>query len=114
MEGEKRPWGSYRVLLDEEYCKVKKISILPGQSISYQYHKKRLEDWIIVQGSGKVRLDSDEFSVGPGDKIHIPKLLMHSIQNTEKQMPLVFIEVQTGDYFGEDDIVRIEDMYGRS
>ena len=112
MEKEDRPWGSYQILLDEKDCKVKKISVSPMQNLSYQYHHKRDEDWIVIKGFGEVRLDSDKIKVGPGSKVHIPAMAKHSIRSTG-EAPLVFIEVQTGEYFGEDDIVRLEDSYGR-
>lgn len=114
MKKSHRPWGSYRVLLDEDSCKVKKICVNPGECLSYQYHHKRSEDWIITKGSGIMRLDDDEFAVKVGSVIHIPKLSRHSIKNTEESELLEFVEVQTGEYFGEDDIVRLEDRYGRA
>tara|TARA_Y100001938_G_C8095714_1_gene437994 strand:- start:1200 stop:1541 length:342 start_codon:yes stop_codon:yes gene_type:complete len=107
-----RPWGKYEILLSEKNCKVKKISVNPGAALSYQYHLKRAEDWVIVQGHGIVTIDEDVFNVGPGSSIHIPLLSKHRMKNTS-DCELVFIEVQTGEYFGEDDIVRIEDNYGR-
>ena len=113
-EKTKRPWGTYEVLLDDTNCKVKKISIEPGQSPSYQYHHKRSEDWIVIEGKGRVRLDLEEFEIGPGDRVHIPALSRHAIQNIDSDKNLVFIEIQTGTYFGEDDIVRLEDRYGRA
>ena len=114
MEKKDRPWGSYEVLLDDVNCKVKKIIIKPQQSPSYQYHHKRSEDWVIVSGVGKVRLDEREFTVSAGDRVHVPVLSKHAIQNTENEQDLVFIEIQTGSYFGEDDIIRLEDKYGRT
>ena len=114
MEKTERPWGTYEVLLDDDNCKVKKISVKPGESPSYQYHHKRAEDWIIIQGKGVVRLGGTKFEVFPGRSVHVPVLVKHSIKNTCQEEMLVFIEVQTGDYFGEDDIVRLEDKYGRA
>lgn len=114
MEKTERPWGNYEVLLNDDNCKVKKISVKPGENLSYQYHHKRTEDWIVIQGKGVVRLDTEEFEVFPGKVAHIPVLAKHSISNTGQEEMLVFIEVQTGDYFGEDDIVRLEDKYGRA
>ena len=107
-----RPWGKYEILLSEKNYKVKKISVIPGGSLSYQYHLKRAEDWVIVQGKGRVTVDDNTFELEVGDSIHIPTLAKHRIQNTA-DCELVFIEVQTGEYFGEDDIVRLEDSYGR-
>jgi len=109
---ETRPWGKFENLLDNELCKVKQIIIKPGQSPSYQYHHKREEHWIIVQGHGELILDDKLYTVKAGDAIHIPLLAKHQIKNTDSQ-DLIFIEVQLGEYFGEDDIVRLKDSYGR-
>ena len=114
MKKEKRPWGFYQILLEEKYCKVKKISVSPGHCLSYQYHKERTEDWIVILGEGRVKLDTEEYGVSPGSKVHIPRMMKHTIENTGKKDQLVFIEVQTGKYFGEDNIVRLDDRYGRS
>ena len=68
----------------------------------------------MIEGKGRVRLDLEEFEIGPGDRVHIPMLSKHAIQNINNDKNLVFIEIQTGTYFGEDDIVRLEDRYGRA
>lgn len=109
---EHRPWGTYTVLLDATDCKVKSITIKPGESPSYQYHFKRREHWIIVQGNGTLILNDVQRDVNTGDCIFVEKLDKHKIINTGIG-DLKFIEVQTGEYFGEDDIVRLEDKYGR-
>lgn len=109
---ETRPWGDFENLLEEEFCKVKKISIAPDQAPSYQYHFKRSEVWIVVQGSGELKQDDSLRAVKYGDTLTIPKESRHQIKNTGTEN-LVFIEVQLGRYFGEDDIVRLEDDYGR-
>ena len=115
---EERPWGSFENLLDEEYCKVKRIIVKPGQRLSYQYHHKRSEVWVIVKGVATATIDYKpypykecEFNVG--DVIEIPIGAKHRVQN-EGEEDLIFIETQVGTYFGEDDIVRIEDDYGRN
>ena len=113
MEKTSRPWGTYEVLLDDENCKVKKITVHPGESPSYQYHHKRAEDWIVISGEGEVCLNDNVFSVKEGNSIHVPIMSKHTIKNSGNE-DLVFIEVQTGTYFGEDDIVRLEDKYGRA
>ena len=113
MEKTARPWGTYEVLLDDDNCKVKKIVVKPGENHSYQYHHKRAEDWFIVSGRGQVCLDDKIFEVAPGQNVHVPLLSKHTIKNTGDD-ELVFIEIQTGEYFGEDDIVRLEDKYGRA
>lgn len=110
---ENRPWGEFENLLEEDYCKVKKIVIKPGQAPSYQYHYKRSEVWTIVQGEGELKLDEKMSSVKTGDTITVPVGSKHQIRNSGNQ-DLIFIEVQLGEYFGEDDIVRLEDSYGRS
>jgi len=107
-----RPWGEYIILEETSSYKLKRIIIYPKQRISYQYHTKRSEIWIIVKGAGIVTLDDVENTVSYGDSIKIPLNTKHRIQNTSNEN-LVFIEVQTGEYFGEDDIIRIEDDYNR-
>jgi mannose-6-phosphate isomerase len=117
---ETRPWGKFEVLLDAPDCKVKRITINPGQSPSYQYHFKRDEIWTIVSGNGTLKWDivgsSSEplmISLYPQKSTTIQRLCLHQVKNTSKTEPLVFIETQLGEYFGEDDIVRVEDNYGR-
>ncbi len=113
MKTTARPWGSYEILYDGGDFKVKKITINPGQEISYQYHEKREELWHIIDGSGIVTINEETDKVNPGTTIRIPKLSRHTIKNTNKNKELIFVEVQTGEYFGEDDIVRLKDKYGR-
>src|SRR5690554_3501795 len=112
MEYDHRPWGSYYVLEDAKTHKVKRIEVNPKGRLSYQYHYKRSEVWTMVQGKAKVTLDGKELDVEAGDVIEIPKEAKHRIENPGEEM-LVFIEVQLGTYFGEDDIVRLEDDYNR-
>jgi len=109
---ENRPWGEFENILDTEICKVKKIVIKPGQSPSYQYHFKREEYWIIIQGYGQLNKDENITKVNKGSMIYIPFECKHQITNLGTD-DLIFIEVQLGDYFGEDDIVRLNDNYGR-
>jgi mannose-6-phosphate isomerase-like protein (cupin superfamily) len=109
---ESRPWGNFENILDSDICKVKRIIIKPGQSPSYQYHFKRSEVWVIVQGSGELKLDDKIIPIKKNDIIQIPILAKHQIKNNSDE-DLIFIEVQLGEYFGEDDIVRLEDNYGR-
>jgi mannose-6-phosphate isomerase len=107
-----RPWGHYEVLYDGSDCKVKRIVVKPTGRLSYQYHFKRTEDWIVVSGMGIITLMDIVSVVRPGERIHIAPKMTHRICNTGNE-DLIFIEVQTGTYFGEDDIVRISDDYGR-
>jgi mannose-6-phosphate isomerase-like protein (cupin superfamily) len=109
---EKRPWGTFENLLDTEYCKVKEIIIKPGQAPSYQYHYKRSEVWVVVQGKGELKLDDVITQVNTGQIIQVPLKSKHQIKNNSDE-DLIFVEIQLGEYFGEDDIVRLEDNYGR-
>ncbi len=111
-ENETRPWGHYDVLLQETFCKVKRIEVAPNSRLSYQTHSKREEVWVIVTGTGIITLNGNTQAYGPGAIVHIPTGTAHRIANPEKK-PLVFIEIQRGEYFGEDDIHRIEDDYNR-
>jgi mannose-6-phosphate isomerase len=109
---ETRPWGSYEVLIDDANYKVKRIIVDPGHQLSYQYHQHRAEHWTMVLGSAEVVLDDIEHTLQQGEHIYIPLGAKHRIKNPGNT-PLVFIEVQVGTYFGEDDIVRLVDNYGR-
>jgi mannose-6-phosphate isomerase len=107
-----RPWGRWRVLETGEGFCVKRIEVEPGQRLSLQYHHYRSEDWVIVGGVGLVEIDADEILVKPGDRVRIPLLAQHRIRNNS-DVTLIFIEVQHGAYLDENDIVRVEDDYGR-
>jgi mannose-1-phosphate guanylyltransferase/mannose-6-phosphate isomerase len=107
-----RPWGSFTILEDEEDCKVKRLVVKPGQVLSLQKHFKRSEHWTVVQGTAKVRLGDDEFMLEANRSVFIPVDTLHRLENPGDQ-DIHLIEVQTGSYFGEDDIVRYEDIYGR-
>ena len=108
-----RPWGYYEVLSDAKDHKVKRITVYPQKRLSLQRHKHRHEHWYIVQGEALATLNSDDLSLKPGDHLNIPKQAIHRIHNIGKEN-VVFIEVQTGDYFGEDDIERLADDFGRA
>lgn len=110
---EKRPWGTYQVLDEGPTYKVKRITVDPGHRLSYQLHHRRAEHWMIVAGKAEVTLDDVVHPLAEGDTIDIPCGAKHRIQNPGGET-LAFIEVQSGDYFGEDDIVRFDDDYGRS
>lgn len=115
MSGEfdQRPWGSYTVLDDSVSHKVKRIQVQPARRLSYQRHQHRAEHWFIVTGSAEVTLDGVVSTLGPGDAIDVPQGAAHRVANSGPE-DLVFIEVQHGDYFGEDDIERLEDDFGRT
>lgn len=112
-EHDERPWGAYTVLEDAADHKVKAITVRPGKRLSYQRHAKRAEHWFVVRGEGVVVLDGTEHPVGPGSTIDVGVGVAHRIANTGTA-DLLFVEVQHGSYFGEDDIVRLEDDFGRT
>jgi mannose-6-phosphate isomerase len=114
-EGEysERPWGNYTVLSDDAPDhKVKRLVVHPGKRLSYQRHARRAEHWFIVTGTATVTLDGSVFQVEAGQAIDIPLESAHRVAN-EVDTDVVLIEVQRGSYFGEDDIVRLEDDFGR-
>ena len=113
IESEERPWGRFFVIHDEPQYKLKRIEVDPGGKLSYQYHNKRSETWIIVDGIAVVNIDGKISNYFPGETILIPTGTKHRIEN-HRNSKVVIIEVQTGTYFGEDDIVRIEDEYNRA
>ncbi|SFN36796.1 mannose-1-phosphate guanylyltransferase/mannose-6-phosphate isomerase [Dokdonella immobilis] len=107
-----RPWGSYTILEDGEDCKVKRLTVKPGHVLSLQLHNRRSEHWTVVNGTAKVRIGEREFLLNANESAYIPMNTVHRLENpTARDIHL--IEVQCGDYFGEDDIVRLEDRYGR-
>lgn len=112
MEIDHRPWGSYFVLEDAETHKVKRIEVKSKERLSYQYHQYRSEVWTIIAGEALVTLNDKEIPLMSGDIIEIPKGAKHRIENPGDEI-LVFVEIQLGTYFGEDDIVRLEDDYHR-
>ncbi len=112
MEIGNRPWGKYFVLEDETTHKVKRIEVITGGRLSYQYHQHRAEVWTIIQGTAKVTLNGIDTIYTAGEVVIIPLQAKHRIENVGDDT-LIFIEVQHGTYFGEDDIFRIEDDYNR-
>lgn len=108
-----RPWGSYTILEEGSDYKVKSIRVHAAKRLSYQKHSRRSEHWIVVQGIATITLDGKVITLTPGETVDIPVGTAHRVENSG-EATLVFIEVQRGDYFGEDDIVRIEDDFGRA
>ena len=108
----KRPWGYFEVLSDAADHKVKRIVVSPGECLSLQRHRKRAEHWYAVSGEGAATVDGKVVSLVRGRAVDIPQGASHRLENTSSA-DLVIIEVQTGTYFGEDDIERLEDRYGR-
>lgn len=109
-----RPWGFYKTTVMNEYFQSKVISVKPGEQLSLQSHNHREEHWIVAHGNGKVQLDKTVKDVHCGSSIFIPMGCRHRLTNTDEKESLIITEVQIGDYFGEDDIIRYEDIYGRT
>lgn len=110
---EERPWGSYTVLDEGADFKVKRIEVLPEKRLSYQKHARRAEHWFVVQGTAQVTLNDEIISLQAGAAIDIGIGDAHRVENPHTSENLVFIEVQRGDYLGEDDITRLSDDFGR-
>src|SRR5258706_8066299 len=110
---DERPWGSFTVLDEGDNYKVKRIEVLPEKRLSYQRHSRRAEHWYVVRGTAKVTLNGVEILVKTGDAVDIAREDAHRVENPNDTELLVLIETQTGDYFGEDDIVRLDDDFGR-
>jgi mannose-1-phosphate guanylyltransferase / mannose-6-phosphate isomerase len=110
---EQRPWGSFRVLHEGPGCKVKEIIVTPGGRLSLQSHRHRAEHWVVVAGTAKVTVDDRILLLEPNQSVHIPLGARHRMENPGA-LPMHLIEVQCGSYLGEDDIIRYEDVYGRS
>ena len=110
---DRRPWGTFTVLDEGDNFKVKRIEVLPGKRLSYQKHSQRAEHWVVVQGTAKVTLDDRDHIVEAGQAIDIAIGSAHRVENPGEEL-LVFIEVQRGNYLGEDDIVRLQDDFGRA
>ena len=111
---EERPWGSYEVLTRGPGFQVKRLTVKPESRLSYQWHRHRAETWTVARGIAQVTIDGKQQNLGPSQSIHVPRTAKHRIANPSSIEPLEIIEVQTGDYLGEDDIVREADDYGRS
>lgn len=109
---EERPWGRFKNLFDSEYTKVKLIEVDAGKRLSYQSHTKRRESWTVVRGEARVTLDDVVHTLAVGDQIDIPVGVKHRLENASDKT-LAIIEAQTGTYFGEDDIKRYQDDWGR-
>ena len=112
LEQGERPWGSYTVLEENSSYKIKRIEVQPGKRLSLQKHHHRSEHWIVVSGTARVTCGEREFVVNVNESTFIPIGEQHRLENPGK-IPLVIIEVQSGEYLGEDDIIRYEDVYAR-
>ena len=109
---EERPWGWFEILFEERTLKVKRILVKPEKRLSLQSHKSRSENWIIIKGKAVVDLDEKKVFLSKNQTVFIPEKTKHRIENREKS-DLIFVEVQTGSYLGEDDIIRYEDDFNR-
>jgi mannose-1-phosphate guanylyltransferase/mannose-6-phosphate isomerase len=107
-----RPWGFYTVAMEGKRHKIKRITVNPKQKLSLQMHYHRSEHWVVVSGTAKASIGGQETMVHEGESIFVPKSAIHRVENPGI-VPLEIIEVQVGEYLGEDDIVRLEDVYGR-
>jgi mannose-6-phosphate isomerase len=112
VESEVRPWGSWHVLDEGDGFKVKRIVVSPHSRLSYQRHEHRAEHWVVVSGKATCVIDGDTVVAGPGDALDVAIGQAHRICN-EQDDPLIVIEVQRGEYTGEDDILRLDDDFGR-
>jgi mannose-6-phosphate isomerase len=112
MEKGERPWGTYTVLDENKSYKIKRIEVLPGQRLSLQMHHHRSEHWIVVSGTAKVTCGENESIINVNESTFIPMGRLHRLENPGI-IPLTIIEVQSGEYLGEDDIVRFQDDYQR-
>jgi len=110
---DERPWGSFTVLDEGEGYKVKRIEVLSGKRLSYQKHAQRAEHWFVVQGEAKITLDGTDVIRRVGEYVDIEIGTAHRVENAGDEL-LIFIEVQRGNYLGEDDITRLEDDFGRN
>jgi mannose-1-phosphate guanylyltransferase/mannose-6-phosphate isomerase len=107
-----RPWGSYECLNVESRFQVKRITVNPGAQLSLQMHHHRAEHWVVVSGTARITRGDEVFLLSENESTYIPLGTKHRLENVGK-VPLELIEVQSGSYLGEDDIVRFEDNYGR-
>lgn len=110
---EDRPWGSFEVLSSGPGFQVKRLTVKPLKRLSLQWHRHRDEQWVVARGTARVNVDGVEHTMGRGQSMSVPRTVTHRIENISSVDPLEIIEVQTGDYLGEDDIVRLEDDFGR-
>lgn len=110
---ETRPWGSYEVLTSGPGFQSKRITVKTESRLSLQWHRHRDETWVVARGTAKVTVGDEEKTLGRGQSVYVARNVHHRIENISSVEPLEIIEVQTGDYLGEDDIVRIEDDFGR-
>ena len=110
---ETRPWGSFEILTSGPGFQTKRLIVNAESRLSLQWHRHRDETWVVARGTAKVTVGDEEHTLGRGQSMYIARNVHHRIENISLVEPLEIIEVQTGDYLGEDDIVRVEDDFGR-
>lgn len=108
-----RPWGTFEVLREQNNYKVKVLTVNPNEKLSLQYHRHRSEHWVVVEGTALVQIGDKEFTLNVNESTYVPIKQKHRLSNPDFWKPLKVIEVQSGEYLGEDDIVRLEDVYRR-
>ena len=108
-----RPWGWFESLVLSDGFQVKRIYVNPGSALSLQSHKHRSEHWIVVEGVAKITIDETVMMVEAGESVYVPQGAIHRMENT-CSLPMILVEVQLGNYLGEDDITRYEDVYART
>ena len=109
-----RPWGWFEPLVSGAGYQVKRLTVNPEQRLSLQWHRHRDEQWVVARGTAKVTIGEKTLTLGRGQSASVPRTVRHRIENISSIEPLEIIEIQTGDYLGEDDIVRVEDDFGRA
>ena len=110
---EARPWGTYEILTSGPGFQTKRLTVKTESRLSLQWHRHRDETWVIARGTAKITVGDEERTLGRGQSVFVARNVHHRIENISSVEPLEIIEIQTGDYLGEDDIVRIEDDFGR-
>jgi len=111
---ETRPWGSYEILASGPGFQTKRVTVKPEKRLSLQWHRHRDETWVIARGTARVTVGEEQHTLGRGESMFVARNVHHRIGNISSVEPLEIIEIQTGDYLGEDDIVRVEDDFGRA
>ncbi len=111
---ETRPWGSYEILTSGPGFQTKRLTVTSEKRLSLQWHRHRDETWVVARGTARVTVGEEQHTLGRGESIFIARNVHHRIENISSVEPLEIIEIQTGDYLGEDDIVRVEDDFGRA
>jgi mannose-6-phosphate isomerase-like protein (cupin superfamily) len=111
---ETRPWGSYEILTSGPGFQTKRLTVKAEKRLSLQWHRHRDETWVVARGTARVTVGEEQHTLGRGETMFVARNIHHRIENISSVEPLEIIEIQTGDYLGEDDIVRVEDDFGRA